>query len=326
MKRIGTKHLEFLTDDFGIWQHTAGPEIDRTHGYALDDAARALLAAVELQRRDLAEIYIGFIERAISHEPAINFFTAERQPWDRPWSPDALAECYWALAVAISNDMHESRCRRIIDSVFGPRIYELRAWLRATAYLAIGAALIDQPLALELADQLLDTYRSNAHPDWPWPEDTLYYANAILPYALLEIGRLHGHLEAAQTGERMLRFLNGICLQPREVRLIGNDGWYPRGGTPARFGEQPIEAAYSVLANISANQLTRDDAWLDAAGRYLNWFWGENSSNESLIDVEAESVADGIDPPPQRISSNRGAENIVCYLYAQEQLWPLLKR
>lgn len=324
MKRLGTKHLDFLTDDFGIWQHTEGEEIDQTQGYALDDAARALLTAIEVTRPDLAEIYITFIERAICHEPVINFYSAERQPWERPWSPDALAECYWALAVAISNSVQESRCRRIIETSIAPRIYELREWLRTAAYLTLGAALIDQPLALELADQLLEMYRSNAHPDWPWPEDTLYYANAILPYALLEVGRLHGHVEAAQTGERMLRFLNTICLQEREVRLIGNEGWYARGGTPAKFGEQPIEAAYSVLANVSAYHVTKNDDWLAAASRYLNWFWGENSSGEALIDLESQSVADGIDAPPRGVSPNRGAENIICYLYAQEQLWPLL--
>ena len=326
MKRIGAKHLEYLTDDFGIWQHTDGNQIDRTQGYALDDAARALLTAVELIRPDLADVYISFIERSVTVQPTINFYTADRQPWDRPWSPDALAECYWALAVAISNDVQESRCRRIIETSIAPKIYELREWLRASAYLTLGAALIDQPLALELADQLLETYRTNYHTDWPWPEDTLYYANAILPYALLEVGRLHGHVEASQTGERMLKFLNGICLRDREVHLIGNEGWYSRGGLPARYGEQPIEAAYSVLANVSAYAITHNEEYLEAGGRYLNWFWGENSTGEPIINLQNESVADGIDAPPRGISQNQGAENIVCYLYAQEQIWPLLKR
>lgn len=325
MKRLGTKHLEFLTDDFGIWQHTNGSEIDQTQGYALDDAARALLVAVKLNQRELAEIYITFIERALSQEPPANFYTAERQIWNRPWSPDAVAECYWGLAVAISNDLQASRCQAIITHFINPRLYELKEWLRAISYVIIGAALIDHPLALELTDQLLETYREHQYSDWPWPEDTLTYANAIIPYSLLEVGHLHGHLEAKQVGRQMLSFLNQICLQDSYVQLIGNQGWYSRGGTLSKFGQQPIEAAYSVLANVSAYRIFKDPVWLEAGSRYLNWFWGDNSSGVSLINLEDQSIADGIDELPRGINPNRGAENTVCYLYAQEEIWPLLE-
>jgi hypothetical protein len=323
MKRVPPRHLEFLTDDFSIWQHTVGREIDKTNGYALDDAARALLAAVELKRPDLATIYIGFIEKCCTAERVINFYTAGREVWDRPWSPDALAETYWALAVAVSHDIEAGRCQAIIQQAILPRLYELRQWLRARCYLVIGAVLIDQKLATELTEELLAEYRANAHADWPWPEEELFYGNAIIPYALLEAGRLLGFDEAAEAGMKMLRFLNGVCLLPDgKVHLVGNQGWYPRGGRVAEFGEQPIDAAYAILANVSAYRQTKASAWLEAAGEYLRWFWGANRTGEPLVNWTDGSVGDGIDE--SGVSPNRGAENVVCYLYAQEQLWPLL--
>ena len=324
MKRIGTSYLEFLTDDFGIWQHSDGQEIDRTQGYALDDSARALLAAVELGRTDLATVYISFIERACSGEGAVNFYTAERQPWDRPWSPDALAECYWALAYAISHDVEAARCRRIIAGAIYPRLYELRQWLRASSYLLIGAVLIDQPLAEQVTEELLSQFRPHLGSSWPWPEQTITYANAMLPMALLEAQRLLGIDEAGEAGVEVLHFLNSICLLPNHVQLIGNDGWYPKGGTCALFGQQPIEAGYSCLACLSAYSVTNNPEWRDIAGRYLGWFWGSNSAGEPLINAQRESVADGIDAAPRGISPNAGSENIVCYLLAQERYFKSL--
>lgn len=319
MKRIGSSYLEYLTDDFGIWQHSDGLNIDRTEGYALDDSARALLAAVELNRPELAEIYIAFIERACTKQIITNFFTAERVAWDRPWSPDALAEAYWALAYAISHDVQAARCRRIIEQAIRPRFYELQQWLRASAYLLIGAVLIDQALATEVTESLLSLVNPHLGTSWPWPEESLTYATAIIPMALLESKRLLGNHRAGLAGLEILHFLNSICLQEPYAQLIGNDGWYPKGGTCAQFGQQPIEAAYSALACLSAFEVTKETEWQEAAGRYLDWFWGANSSSESLINLERESVADGIDALPRGISPNAGSENIVCYLFAQER-------
>ena len=319
MKRIGSSYLEYLTDDFGIWQHSDGQNINKTEGYALDDSSRALLVAVELNQPELADVYIGFIERACTEQVITNFFTAERTAWDRPWSPDALAEAYWGLAYAISHDVQAARCRRIIERAIRPRFYELQQWLRASAYLLIGAVLIDLPLAENITRDLLGKFEPHLSTGWPWPEESLTYATAIIPMALLESERLLGNHQAGAAGIEILHFLNGICLQEPYVQLIGNDGWYPKGGVCAQFGQQPIEAAYSTLACLHAFEATREPYWQELAGRYLDWFWGANSTNESLINLERESVADGIDAFPRGISPNAGSENIICYLFAQER-------
>jgi hypothetical protein len=40
-----------------------------------------------------------------------------------------------------------------------------------------------------LAGRLLQQFESNGSDDWPWPEDSLTYANARMPQALIEAGQ-----------------------------------------------------------------------------------------------------------------------------------------
>jgi hypothetical protein len=91
---------------------------------------------------------------------------------------------------------------------------------------------------------------------------------------------------------------------------IGNDGWYPRGGVRARFGQQPLEAAAVVDAGLLAHGLTGDPRYGAFAEAGMAWFMGRNTASALL--VTDGGCRDGIDEHGP--SANMGAESTLAYL------------
>ena len=91
---------------------------------------------------------------------------------------------------------------------------------------------------------------------------------------------------------------------------IGNQGWYPRGGTRARFGQQPLEAAAMVDATLCAGDISRDPHYENLAEIAGDWYFGRNSFGALL--VTNGGCRDGIDD--HGISTNMGAESTLAYL------------
>lgn len=316
---VGPQYLRWLSDDFGIWQHTHAGQIDRTQGYALDDSARGLITAVAIGETGLAEVYLSFLERSCAAEHPTNFFTADRQPWDRPWSPDASGEVAWSLGACLAAGWESARAASLWQTTIVPRYAELERYSRATSYLLLGSLTAAPERVVGLAAKLAAASWTGEPTGWIWPEDELSYANAIIPHALLEAARHLGRRDWLERGLELLEFLNRICSEGEVPSLIGNRGWYKRGAQRARFDQQPIDAAYQVLANLSAYKATRDKAWLAEAERYFSWFWGNNIGKVCLVDLESGRCHDGL-WENGKVSPNAGAENVVCFLYAQQLL------
>src|SRR5208283_4219982 len=102
---------------------------------------------------------------------------------------------------------------------------------------------------------------------------------------------------------------NGVYFE-----LIGNEGWYPKGGEKAFFGQQPVDAGYLVEAYVAASEVSDKYKHLELARLAFEWFLGRNRLNAALYDFADGSVADGMDS--NGISANQGAESVVCYLLA----------
>jgi len=314
MKTLNLSYLQFLTDSFSIWQHSKGIEIDRAKGYALDDAARALLVALQYSDLNLAKTYLNFLETACcSYEEPVNFFDAKRQPVNHPISPDALGEAYWAVASCIQQGFAVEQAQRV--ALLLKSHLENMHHLRTYAYTLLGAVIVDEQFAQTLTEHLLSSYKKHATASWPWSEVTLTYANAIVPLALLAAAEAFQKHECQEVATTMLNFLNEVCKHNEKPMAIGNEGWYERGGTKTLHSQQPIDPAYQVLANMKAYELTKEVEYKKEADLYLSWFWGNNSANEALIDAERNRCLDGIDQ--HGVSINAGAESTVCYLLAQ---------
>ena len=99
-------------------------------------------------------------------------------------------------------------------------------------------------------------------PEWEWFEPVMTYDNARLCEAMIRAGNVLGDIRATRDGRVTLAFLERIVFEDGIFVPIGNDGWFPRGGPRARFGQQPLEAAAMVDAELAAF-----DAFGDPANR-----------------------------------------------------------
>ena len=108
----------------------------------------------------------------------------------------------------------------------------------------------------------------------------------------------------------MLHFCVAATIEDGVFRPVGNDGWYPRGGSKAAYGQQPLEAAGLVDASLVAYASTGDTAWRTVAEIAHSWYLGNNSNGLSL--VEGSGCGDGLEPGG--VNRNQGAESTLSYL------------
>jgi len=93
---------------------------------------------------------------------------------------------------------------------------------------------------------------------------------------------------------------------------IGNEGWYPRQGTKARFDQQPLEAQVMLEAALAALRATRDRKWAAVAQRCFDWFLGANDLGIPVYDPATGGCYDGLHA--DRLNQNQGAESTLAWL------------
>lgn len=165
-----------------------------------------------------------------------------------------------------------------------------------------------------MAKSLLEAYERESSPGWRWFEDTLYYANGLMPRALLLAYRTTGESSYREVALESLQFLTDTCYIDGVFDLVGDQGWYARGGDRAKFKQLPIEAASLSGAYIDAFVVEHEARYLDLARAAFEWFLGRNILNKPLYDFGSASCADGI--LSNEIDPNRGAEAIIHWLLA----------
>ena len=329
-------HLLAMTDDVGILQHATLDVPNRSCGYCTDDVGRALIVACEAARRKgsesdgarLVRTYLAYLHDAQLPDGWFhNFMGYDRRWQDAAGTPDAVGRAIWGLGYAERYAPRETwqvfagRMRRKALAAI-PRM----TYVRSRAYAALGLvhalatspddelavrAVLDESLAM-----IADEYDAHATDDWQWCEDVMTYDNARLCEALLRGGAALENTRYVEIGLAMLTFYASVTIEepddsgPAIFVPVGSDGWYPRGGTKARFGQQPLEACAMVEAAFAALDLTGDVRWRDVADAAHAWFAGRNT--EGLPVALGGGCRDGIDP--QGCNANMGAESTVCYL------------
>lgn len=166
-----------------------------------------------------------------------------------------------------------------------------------------------------LAERLYDLLESNRSAEWVWFEQSLTYCNARLAQALIMAGQTLHQPTLKEAGLDALRWLQGVQTGlDGEFLPIGTDGFYVRGGHRALFDQQPVEAAASVSACLSARRVTRDDSWRLEATRSFEWYLGHNSLGLALFESETGACHDGLHR--DRMNRNQGAESTLSFLSA----------
>ncbi len=331
---IAFKHLDRMTDSTGLIQHAIFSIPRRESGYTTDDNARALRLCTRLWRRNPQERmlsrvsgYLSFLEYA--HRPGggfHNFLSYVRLWLDAEGCGDCQGQAVRALAEVLGSrlpDDYRSLARELIREI-GPTLADLRS-LRAQAYviLAFGhlcSAGVEgiEPLesvASLAAQRLRECYEGARKPNWPWFESRMTYANAVLPHALFVASRFwpdEGFLEVAETS---FAFLNRETTAEGLFRPVGNSGWYPHGEAKAPYDQQPLEAATMAEAALEAFGLLGDEAYLATFRRAHDWFHGQNSLSERLVDPHRGACCDGLES--SGLNRNQGAESTLAYLWTE---------
>jgi len=336
-------HLNRLTDDTGMFQHSIFTIPKYGEGYTTDDNARALIFTVCLAQTmstevgngesaalvvpiDLSARYLSFLEHAFN--PANGRFKntlAFERRWDETeGSEDCHGRALWGLGTVLGRSADlglRSAAGRLFEYSV-PVALEFRS-PRAWAYTLIGIQEYlnsypgdrdAQKVRSVLSRRLLEMYESIQSPDWQWFEDVLAYSNARLPQALLLVGAACQDDRLVSVG---LEALDWLLAQQRSEPdghfvPIGSQGFYRRGGDKARFDQQPIEAAGAVSACLQAHRVTGDSRWRNQAWSAFNWFLGNNDLQVPLYDPVSGGCRDGLHP--DRANENQGAESTLSFL------------
>ncbi|MGB8852257.1 MAG: glycosyltransferase family 4 protein [Pirellulales bacterium] len=328
-------HLWRLSDSTGVLQHATYDVPSFTEGYCTDDNARALGLMVLVEELGLetrrsvraTAAYAAFLDHAF--EPRTgrfrNFLGIDRRWLDDAGSDDCLGRAVHALGLCIGRSRRESLrawalrlfdpAMRAVAGTTSPRAWAL-AILGIQEYLRrLSGDRLACGILRELVDRLVRQQRTNAGPDWPWLEDVVAYENARLCQALISAGRWTGDADALDTGLVMLEWLWGIQRSSSgRFAPIGCHGFYPRGGKPAAFDQQPLEAQAMVAACIEALHAVRDDRWRDRAWAAFEWFRGHNLLGMALCDPLTGGCRDGL--LADRLNENQGAESTLAWLHA----------
>ncbi len=322
-------HLLRMTDDTGIIQHATYSVPNRRTGYCVDDNARALIVAVHADRvqasattRALVTTYLSYLESSQTYDGNFhNFMSYARALESARPSDDCVGRAIWALGVC-AELAEDKGCRMLAREMCTralPHARELGP--RGTAHVILGlvSLLATEPQSTEfrnmldgLVNKLTSRFHENATSSWRWFEPTLTYDNAILPLALFAAYGVTGERGSLRDAREALEFLEEVCFEGKQLRLVGNVGWHSRGGEKAHTDEQAIDASAFVLAFRCAYLVTQDRHYLKRMRESFAWFLGGNRLGLPLYDFATGGCCDGLGATS--VNQNQGAESTVCFL------------
>lgn len=325
------RYLEKMTDQTGILQFSILDDPDPDSGYTVDDNARALLVALNIdgeKRELLAEIYAGFLQEA--------------QHSDGKWcnlkingcfvpdldSGDCQGRAFFACSLASFCDLDKVKVlsRGMLERAF-PVIRQVKD-ARSQAYSLLGMVncmanwkeglSCFSDLAQEFCDNLIYLYNHTKGTGWYWFEDQVTYCNGILPQAVFAYYSLTGDRRARDTARDTLSFLCDHLFERGYLNVVGNQGWWRKGGQIPFYDQQPVDACSMVLACREAYMATGERQYLELAGLAREWYQGNNINKLSLYNPETGGCYDALEPGG--VNLNQGAEALLSWLYSGQLL------
>lgn len=334
---INLDHLKHLTTDTGIIQFSKINQPDLSTGYTLDDNARALIAACMYfqstgDRKIIFYIqrYLNFIKRC--QQPSghfLNYLNENLEFTDQNSLvnlDDANGRAIWALGYVISLSgilpvQIISDARKILEK-YRPLLEAMHS-TRAMAFVVKGLyyaqSTMKSPENLivikTLAYRLVQMYKHEATKEWEWFEESLTYANSILPEAMLYAWILTGktiYLEIAKTS---LKFLISKTFNGNGIEVISNKHWLKKGQEAGKYGEQPIDVAYTIMTLSKFYEVFQDENYRLKMVKAFNWFLGDNRLHQIVYNPCTGGCYDGLEE--SNVNINQGAESTVSYLMAR---------
>ncbi|MDD5327596.1 MAG: glycosyltransferase [Phycisphaerae bacterium] len=328
LPELSLEHLHRLTDDKGLFQHARRTTPYRKEGYCTDDNARAVIATAwyyarnpEPEALELFKIYLAFTLSSQNGDGSVkNLMGPERRWLKNEPGNDALGRVLWALGVVLAeppSPIYLTTAKDCFDNLIrcaGKQYQKGKAYsiLGMSEYLKRFPEASDIKKQMETAaESLIAEYEENKSADWQWFDGALTYDNAILPYALFVAGAKLGN-KYIEVAEKTCEFLLANTFNGDYFSFIGCMGWYKRGGAKAKFDQQPIEAASTVMMLRAAYDTTGNDRFLTLQRKAFDWFLGENDLHLPLYDSKSKGCHDGL--MSDGINPNEGAESTLSFL------------
>jgi glycosyltransferase involved in cell wall biosynthesis len=334
---INLNHLKKMTTGFGIIQFSRINEPDIDSGYTLDDNARALIAMCmhyELtgDTTDIAYIstYFNFIKYCYQSSGKFSNYVNKNKEFTEQNHvsnlDDANGRAIWALGYLISRyrvlpeelifqakilmsealsglkDIHSTRSMAFVIK----GLYYYNSTVKST---------INTRLLILLADRLVEMYSHESSEKWNWFESYLTYANSILPEAMLYAWLLTGDAVYKRLGKSSFDFLIYSTFNEEGLKVISNRNWLQKGQESERFGEQPIDVAYTIFAMGRFYDVFKDEDYLDKMNIAFNWFLGNNHLHQIMYNPCTGGCYDGLEE--NHVNVNQGAESTISYLMAR---------
>ena len=331
-------HLLAMTDDVGLLQHATLDVPNRSCGYCTDDVGRALIVACDAAARRgteadgarLVTTYLAYLHDAQLPDGSFHDFMGYDRRWqDDTGTPDAVGRAIWGLGYAerhaprdtwraVAGRMRAQALAADPGDGVRPVARVRRAGARARARDAArrrvrrarGARRVardDRRCVRRARRAGLAMVRGHDDLRQRAPVRSAAARRRRARQRALRRNRARDArvLQLGRHRRRRFRRPGAAIFVP-----VGNDGWYPRGGVKARYGQQPLEAAAMVDAAFAALDITGDERWRGVAEIAHEWFFGGNTQHVAGRDRNRL---------PRRhrragVNGNMGAESTVCYL------------
>ncbi len=331
---LSKKHLERMLDEFGLIQFTSSSKPDLRSGYTIDDNTRALVTYLYLfklkfiEERELREktsFFLKIIEKSKQEDGKfLNYFAGNKlasgvnKEWDLE---DTQGRIVWSMCELLAsnyfvNSNINKRAKSIVDTIV--KCLESFSHLRSIAFCLYRLSLLPSNYTAQkkfLAKRLVSSFKKSSIPGWKWFEDSLTYANGILPASLLRYARLSGNSESQGVGIESLGFLCKECFWGDVFVPIGQSKWYKKGKERSLFDQQPEEACHMIFALSEAYKLTKKPLFRKYLRKVFLWFLGNNILGQALYNPKTGGCFDGL--TPQGVNRNQGAESLLSYLLSR---------
>jgi glycosyltransferase involved in cell wall biosynthesis len=334
---INLNHLKQMTTETGIIQFSKINQPDIDSGYTLDDNARALIAMCMYykstgDKNSISSIkkYLNFLK--LCQQPAGDFqnylnkdgkFTSQNKDVNLD---DSNGRAIWALGYVLSlvgllPAEIISKADKIIEKAFHSidPMHSTRAMAFSIKGLYYYHGTIKSPenlvLIKTLADRMVQMYKHESSKKWDWFEGYLTYANSILPEAMLLAWMTIGKPIYKEIAQKSFKFLLSQIFNENGIEVISNRSWLLKGQDAERFGEQPIDVAYTIMTLDKFYEVFKDEDYRLKMSIAFNWFLGNNRLHQIIYNPCTGGCYDGLEE--SNVNLNQGAESTVSYLMAR---------
>lgn len=334
---INLKHLNEMTTSTGMIQFAKINQPDIGSGYTLDDNARALVATCMYlettgDKKIVSKIrkYLSFIKYCQQPEgDFLNYvdkdlhFTGQNKEVNLD---DSNGRAIWALGYLTS--LTDKLPRKLIADAITMiekslphmrTVSSTRSMAFAVKGLYYYQTVIDSLKNIELittfANRLVQMYRHESSKGWEWFESYLTYGNSTLPEAMLYAWLLTKDAVYKDIALASFKFLLKQIFNENGIEVISNKHWLQKGEKAGKFGEQPIDVAYTIMTLSKFYHVFNDDDYREKKETAFNWFLGSNRLHQIVYNPCTGGCYDGLEDT--HVNLNQGAESTVSYLMAR---------